>query len=78
MIGARNLILLALAASGSMCAQPRTMRVWGSAQMVELMGNWQKGFSRSHPAVRFENHMNGAVSAIAGIYTGVADLALSR
>ncbi|MDQ2944916.1 MAG: substrate-binding domain-containing protein [Acidobacteriota bacterium] len=78
MIGARSFIVLALTASGSVYAQPRTIRVWGSAQMLELMEHWQKGFSRYHADVRFENHMNGAVSAIAGIYTGVADLALSR
>ena len=28
--------------------------------------------------IRFENHLYGAVSAIAGLYTGVADLAVRR
>jgi phosphate transport system substrate-binding protein len=51
---------------------------WGSAQMVQLMENWQHGFQRFQPAVRFDNNMKGAASAIAGLYTGVADLALSR
>jgi phosphate transport system substrate-binding protein len=55
-----------------------TIRVWGSAQMAALMRLWQKGYTGRHPGVQFENHMNGAVSAIAGLYTGVADLALSR
>ncbi len=85
-------IPLVLLVSGSICAQPLdslpayrpaseiagTIRVWGSAQMAELMQRWQSGFADFHPNVRFENHLNGAVSAIAGIYTGVADLALSR
>lgn len=54
------------------------IRTWGSAQMLELIELWQKGFQRYQPRVQFENHMKGAVSAIAGLYTGVADLALSR
>ncbi len=59
-------------------ALPGTIRVWGSAQMASLMQQWQKGYSTYQPGVQFETHMNGAVSAIAGVYTGVADLALSR
>lgn len=54
------------------------IRTWGSAQMVDLIERWQKGFHRHHSGVQFENHMQGALSAIAGLYTGVADLALSR
>ena len=46
--------------------------------MVELVERWQRGFSRYHPEVRFENHLYGAASAMAGLYTGVADLAVSR
>jgi phosphate transport system substrate-binding protein len=55
-----------------------TIRVWGSAQMAELAERWQKGFARFQPGVKFENHLYGAVSAIAGLYTGVADIAISR
>ncbi len=55
-----------------------TIRVWGSAQMTELTERWEKGFTQFQRAVRFENHLYGAVSAIAGLYTGVADLAISR
>jgi phosphate transport system substrate-binding protein len=54
------------------------IRCWGSAQMVQLMENWQHGFQRFHPSVRFDNNMKGAASAIGGLYTGVADLSLSR
>ena len=42
------------------------------------MQYWQKGFSKYHPAIQFENHLNGALAAIASLYTGVADLAISR
>jgi phosphate transport system substrate-binding protein len=81
----RSPLLLAFIVVSSLCAQnqpnkalPGTIRVWGSAQMAGLMRHWQEGYSRNQPGVQFETHMNGAVSAIAGVYTGVADLALSR
>lgn len=54
------------------------IRCWGSAQMEGLLQLWQAGFARSHPRIRFENHMYGAVSAIGGLYAGAADLVLSR
>lgn len=61
-------------------AQPpsHTIRVWGSAQMQDLVERWQRGFSKHHPAIRFENHLYGAASAIAGLYTGAADMVFSR
>ncbi len=85
-------ILLALMAGSLACAQSPdslspyqaeqeisgTIRTWGSVQMGDLLQYWQKGFSKHQPGVQFENHLKGAVSAIAGIYTGVADLAISR
>ncbi len=85
-------ILLALMAGSLACAQSPdrlspyqveqeisgTIRTWGSVQMGDLLQLWQKGFSKHQPGVQFENHLKGAVSAIAGIYTGVADLAISR
>jgi len=77
----RRSLLLAFVVGGGVCAQTTnsgTIRVWGSVQMAGLMRQWQKGYSRHQPGVQFETHMNGAVSAIAGVYTGVADLALSR
>jgi phosphate transport system substrate-binding protein len=46
--------------------------------MANLIERWQKGFHQTQPGVQFENHMLGALSAIGGLYTGVADLALSR
>jgi ABC-type phosphate transport system substrate-binding protein len=82
-------MLLALMAGSLACAQPLppyqpeqkisgTIRTWGSVQMGRLLQLWQKGFSKHQPGVQFENHLKGAVSAIAGVYTGVADLAISR
>jgi phosphate transport system substrate-binding protein len=54
------------------------IRCWGSAQMEDLLKLWQISFARSHPQVRFENHMYGAASAIGGLYAGAADVVLSR
>jgi phosphate transport system substrate-binding protein len=88
----RSTFFLALWMSGLVCAQDPSslpgyhahakvsgaIRIWGSAQMAELMTGWQKGFAHYHPEVKFDSHFYGAVSAIAGLYTGVADLAVSR
>lgn len=54
----------------------RTIRSWGSAQMRDLMCLWERGFQKEHPDVRFEDRLNGTVSAMAGLYSGAADLAL--
>jgi phosphate transport system substrate-binding protein len=81
---AAALVTLRAAAQGAVPAyQPQSavsgvMRCWGSTQMEGLLTLWQAGFQHFHPGVRFQNHMYGAVSAVAGVYTGVADLALSR
>lgn len=53
-----------------------TVRVWGSAQMQELMGLWAAGFRRYEPGVQFHLQMTGTVSAMGGLYGGAADLAL--
>ena len=87
--GGAGSMLLALMAGSLACAQPLppyqaeqkisgSIRAWGSVQMGSLLQLWQKGFSKHQPGVQFENHLKGAVSAIAGVYTGVADLAISR
>jgi phosphate transport system substrate-binding protein len=53
-----------------------TVRSWGSQQMRRLMQLWENGFRRYQPQVRFEDRLNGTVSAMAGLYAGAADLAL--
>src|SRR5689334_11934289 len=91
-LAGRSSAVLALVAGSLVCAQPvdslpsyqiqtkisATIRVWGSVQMGGLMQYWQRGFAKYQPGVHFENHLNGALAAIAGIYTGVADIAISR
>jgi phosphate transport system substrate-binding protein len=53
-----------------------TIRTWGNNYMIPLMRFWEEGFRKHHPAVRFENTLKGSETAIAGLYSGVADLAL--
>jgi len=53
-----------------------TLRSWGNDRMQPLMTRWEEGFRKHHPAVRFETSLSGSGTAIAGLYTGVADIAL--
>lgn len=53
-----------------------TVRVWGSAQMQDLMRLWEFGFRRYQPDVHFEEQLRGTISAMGGLYGGAADLAL--
>jgi ABC-type phosphate transport system substrate-binding protein len=43
--------------------------------MAALLNRWQAEYRKTHPAVQFENKLMGSASAMAGIYTGVAELA---
>lgn len=85
----RSLILIALIALRSraqdMNSLPRyqsketvsgTIRIWGDDRMETLMSYWQEGFRKFHPDVRFETKLMGTGTGMAGLYTGVADLAL--
>lgn len=53
---------------------PGTIRCWGSPQMAPLLSTWEEGFRRFHPEITFVNNLKSTVSAIAGVYTGVADV----
>jgi len=53
-----------------------TIRIWGNDRMEALMKYWQKGFRKHHGDVHFETNLKGTGTGIAGLYTGVADLAL--
>jgi phosphate transport system substrate-binding protein len=53
-----------------------TIRSWGNDRMQAVMTRWEDGFRRYHPGVRFETKLMGTGTAIAGLYTDVADLAL--
>ena len=53
-----------------------TIRVWGNDGQVENMKLWEQGFLKFHPEARFEINLTTTAAAIAGVYTGVADLSL--
>jgi phosphate transport system substrate-binding protein len=43
---------------------------------LTLLRAWQDDFRRLHPDARFNNELDGNASAIGGLYTGTADLAI--
>lgn len=57
------------------------IRTWGHGSRERdilggLVRDWQSGFARLQPGVRFETTLRGDATAIGGLYTGAADLAL--
>src|SRR5215470_5554903 len=75
-VGLRSAIL----AAASLCVgfsdgQP-TIRVWGSPQMSGVLRLWEQGFQKKRPRARFKNELHGTATGIAGLYTGVADVAV--
>jgi phosphate transport system substrate-binding protein len=57
-----------------------TIRMWGNSCLRDgfLAQYWEEGFHRYHPAVAFKYDLYTTLHAIAGLYTGVADLGSSR
>jgi len=58
-----------------------TIRIWGHGHrgqdyILTLMKAWEDGFRKTHPGVKFDNELYGNASAIGGLFTGVADLAI--
>ena len=57
------------------------IRIWGHGGRGKdsdgaLVQSWEEEFLKYQPDVQFENHLRGNASAIGGLYTGAADLAL--
>ncbi len=58
-----------------------TIHIWGHGNLHDdyigpLLRAWEEAFRRQQPDVQFTNGMLGNASAIGGLYTGVADVAL--
>ena len=51
------------------------IRIWGSPEDRDLIKLWEDGFRKRHPQARIVAQLHGPESAIAGIYTGMADIA---
>jgi phosphate transport system substrate-binding protein len=63
-------------------AAPRgVIRIWGHGHkgqdyILTLLRAWQDGFRKLHPDVDFDDELDGDASAIGGLFTGMADLAV--
>jgi phosphate transport system substrate-binding protein len=53
-----------------------TIRIWGNPRMAGVTKLWEEGFRSRQPGVSFETRLKGTDAAMAGLYGGVADLAL--
>ena len=58
-----------------------TLRLWGHGSrdrdfIGTLVKSWETGFRKRQPAVDFDTRLKGDKSAIGGLYTGAADLAI--
>jgi phosphate transport system substrate-binding protein len=70
-----------VAVSQSVAPDTSAIRIWGHGHdgqdyIQTLLTAWQNGFLKSHPGVHFEDTLYGNASAIGGLFTGVADIAL--
>lgn len=57
-------------------ADTHIIRIWGHPYLKPIVQRWQEHYQQLHPQVKFELHMTGSNVAMAGLYTGQADLAL--
>ncbi len=57
-----------------------TLRIWGLNYLTDgkLANYWEEGFRKYHPSVTFSWFTPTALVAIAGLYTGQADVGASR
>jgi phosphate transport system substrate-binding protein len=53
-----------------------TIRIWGHDAMGAVVSHWAEGFTRWHPGVKVEAKLMGSASAMPGLYSGNADIAL--
>jgi phosphate transport system substrate-binding protein len=53
-----------------------TLRSWGNDHMAGLLKNWEEGFARYQPGIRFRDRLKGTASAQYGLQEWVADVAL--
>jgi phosphate transport system substrate-binding protein len=77
-----GITLAALAQSPpATAADAGPIRIWGHGHkgqdyILTLLKAWQDGYCKSHPGTRFADELDGNASAIGGLYTNTADLAI--
>jgi phosphate transport system substrate-binding protein len=52
------------------------IRTWGSPQMGDLLKLYEADFLAVQPQVRFEDNLKSTLTAVAGVYTGRAEIGL--
>jgi len=52
------------------------IHTWGSPQMGDLLRRYEVGFAKVQPQVRFDDSLKSTVTAVAGVYTGRAEIGL--
>jgi len=77
----RALLALSLAVDAGAQSPAAPIRIWGHGHpgqdyILTLLKAWQDGFSTTHPGVTFDDQLTGNASALGGLYTNTADLAL--
>src|ERR1700687_3225082 len=51
-----------------------TIRSWGHVFVKDAMKNWEDGFRKYHPDVKFEDNLVSSATAMGGLYAGAADI----
>ncbi len=51
-----------------------TIRTWGHVFVKEAMKNWEGGFRKYHPEVKFEDNLVSSAAAIGSLHAGAADI----
>jgi len=51
-----------------------TIRTWGHVFVKDAMKNWEDGFRKYHPDVKFEDNLVSSAAAMGGLYAGAADI----
>ena len=57
-------------------AAPQTIHIWGPPAMAGIAGRWADAYRSTHPDTSFEFVMEGSDTAVPGLYSGRADIAL--
>jgi phosphate transport system substrate-binding protein len=51
-----------------------TIRTWGHVFVKDVMRNWEEGFRKFHPDVRFEDNLVSSAAAMGALFTKTADI----
>jgi phosphate transport system substrate-binding protein len=52
------------------------LRIWGPEEMAGVVKGWKQGFLATHPRIDVEARLMGSATAVPGLYSGRADIAL--